>query len=176
MHIACQCGKVLDVSHVFLIVENSLIEVADAPAERDVVVKQFGEFRSSLSCIGVTPGTEGNENLLFFIEGHIAVHHGRETDGSKSFYLTVILFHHILAEVGIAVLQTIPYSLSTIGPKSVNELVLPLVRPLCNWLVLLIDEDSLDAGRAKLYSENGLARFYCLLCIHNNLIYVLLHQ
>ena len=99
------------------------------------------------------------EKLLLLVEGHVAVHHGRETDGCKGFYLAVVLLLHILAEFGIAVLESIPDGFYGVGPETVNQLILPFVRALCDGLIVLVDEDGLDAGRAKLDTENGLTCF-----------------
>ena len=120
MNIACEGCKVLDVADVLLVVENSLIEVADAPTERNVVVEEFGELCSSLTCIGVTPGAERYQDLLLFVESHITVHHSAETDSGKSFNLAVVLSLNILAEFCIAVLESVPDSLSGVSPESIN--------------------------------------------------------
>ena len=53
-----------------------------------------------------------------------------------------------------------------VGPKSVNQLVFPCVGALCNRLVLRVDENGLDAGRAKLDTENGFTCFYNLFWCH----------
>ena len=39
VNVSCQRGQVLDAGNVLLIVEDSLVEVTDAPAQRDVVVE-----------------------------------------------------------------------------------------------------------------------------------------
>ena len=76
MDITGEGSEVLDVCDVLLVVENSLVEVADGPTEGDVVVEELGELCSGLAGVGVTPGAEGHEDLLFLVEGHVAVHHG----------------------------------------------------------------------------------------------------
>ena len=94
--------------------------MADAPAERNVVVEELGELSSSLTSIGVTPGAERYQNLLSFVEGHIAVHHSAETDGGKSLNLAIVLSLNILAEFCIAVLESVPDSLSGVSPETIN--------------------------------------------------------
>ena len=155
VHITCQCGEVLDAGHVLLVVEDGLVEVADAPAQGDVVVEEFREFGGSLARVGVAPGAEGHQYLLTLVEGHVAVHHGREADGGQGLNLAVILTVHVLAQVSVAVLQAVPDGLGGVGPQTVYQLVLPLVRALCDGFVVLVDEDGLDTGRAKLDTENG---------------------
>jgi hypothetical protein len=60
--------------------------------------------------------------------------------------LTVELSTYISAEVCVTVLKTEPDCLCAICPKTVLELILPLVTSLCYWLVLFIDENCLDSG------------------------------
>ena len=166
VHIAGKRGEVFDVGHVLLVVEDGLVEMADAPTQRDVVVEELRQFSGCLAGVGVAPSAEGHENLGLVVESHIAVHHRTETDGGKGFYLAVILVENVLAEVGVAVLKAIPDGFHTIGPDTVYELVLPLMTALGNGLVLLVDEHGLDSGRPKFDAENGFARFYCLFCVH----------
>ena len=76
MYIAGQCGQVLDVLHVLVVLEDALIQVRDTPAQGDVIVEQLRQLGGSLTRVGVTPCTERHQNLLLLVEGHIAVHHG----------------------------------------------------------------------------------------------------
>ena len=127
MYVTSQGGEVLDVGHVLLIVEDALVEVADAPAQGDVVVEELRELCSGLTGIGVTPGAERHQNLLLLVEGHVAVHHGAEADGGQRLNLAVVLLLHILAELSIAVLESVPYGLGRVGPETIYQLVFPLV-------------------------------------------------
>ena len=95
------------------------------------------------------------------------MHHGTETNGTQHLDVAVIFLLDVLSQVGVAVLQTIPNGFGRIGPQAVNQLVFPCVASLCDGLVLRVDENSLDAGRAKLYTEDGLTRFNNLFCCHN---------
>ena len=155
MDVACQSGLELDFLHMLLIVEDALIQMTDAPTQGDVVVEELGELCCSLTGVGVAPGAEGHENLIVGTECHIAVHHSRDADAGENLYLGVVLLEDILAEIGIAVLKTEPDSLGAVGPETVHQLILPCVRTLCDRLVFLVHEDSLNAGRAKLDTENG---------------------
>ena len=157
MNIAGEGGQILDVADVLLVVEDGLIQMADAPAQGNVVVEELRQFSGGLARVGVAPGAEGYQNLLLLVEGHVAVHHGREADGGQCLNLAVVLLHHVLAQVGVAVLQAVPDGFGRVGPQTVDELVLPLVTPLGDGLVLLVDEHGLDAGGTKLYTENGFA-------------------
>jgi hypothetical protein len=74
------------------------------------------------------------------------MHHGTDADRSELLDFAVIFSLDILAKVSIAVFETVPDSFGAIGPKSVDELVFPLVTALCDRLVLLVDKDGLDTG------------------------------
>ena len=145
MDIPCKCRKIFDAVDMALTIEDSLIKMRDAPAERNVEVEQFGEFLSSLSCVGVAPSTERYEDLVVCTKGHIAMHHSANANGSEPCDLYAILLFDILAKRGIAVLKSFPNSLNAIRPKSVDKLVLPRVTALCDWLVLFVNQHSLDA-------------------------------
>ena len=165
MDISGQGGQELNVLHVFLIVEDGFIKVADAPAQGNVVVEQFAQFGCGLACIGVAPCAEWDEYVVA-LECHIAVHHCTDSDGSQGFDFDLILFEYILAQVSIAILQTIPDSLGGIGPEAVDKLVLPCVATLSDGFLLLVNQHGLDARRAELDAKYGLAFLYCLFCGH----------
>ena len=97
------------------------------------------------------------------------MHHSAYADSSEFDYFNAIEPAHIGLEVGIALLQTAPYSFGAVGPQSVGKLVFPFMRTLRYRAVLRVDEHSLDAGRAELDSEHGLTLFYSFFCIslHN---------
>ena len=83
------------------------------------------------------------------------MHHRRNTDGSQLLDFTVVLSLHVLAEVGIAILQTFPDGVDAVSPETINQLVFPLKATLCDRVVVGVNQDSLDSGRAKLDTENG---------------------
>ena len=76
VHVTGERGQEGDVTHVFLVVEDGLVEVRDAPAQGDVIDKELREFGSGLRGIGVAPCAEGHQDLTLVVEGHVAVHHG----------------------------------------------------------------------------------------------------
>ena len=61
------------------VVEYSLIQMRDAPAERNVEVEELRKGSGSFAGVGVAPCTERNENLAVLIERHVAVHHGADS-------------------------------------------------------------------------------------------------
>ena len=150
--VAGQCGQVLDVAHMLLIVENGLVEVGDAPAEGNVVHEEVRQRSRGLGRVGVAPGAEGHQNLVVLVEGHVAVHHGAHADAGQNLYLSVILLAYVGAKVGVAVLQSVQNGFDAVGPEAVDELVLPFVAALGYRLVLLVDENGLDAGGAEFYT------------------------
>ena len=159
-------SEIVDVTYVLLVVEYCLIEVGNAPTERNIVYEQLRQGSGSLGGVGVAPGTERNKYFLLLVECHVAVHHGADTDACEDFYFCNILFEYVCTQVGVAVLKSIPYSLYAVCPQSVHELVFPVVTALCYRLVLLIYEDSLDAGRAKLDAEDGFSLLDSFFCCH----------
>ena len=97
-----------------------------------------------------------DENVLILTESHVAVHHRRNTDGSQLLDFAVVLSLHVLAEVSVAILQTFPDGVDAVSPEAINQLVFPLKATLCDRVVVGVNQDSLDSGRAKLDTENGL--------------------
>ena len=151
---------------MLLVVEDGLIEVADAPAQGDVVVEQLRKFGGSLTRVRVTPRAEGHQDFLLLVERHIAVHHCREADGGQRLYLAVVLALYVLAQLCITVLQAIPDGFCGVRPEAVYELVLPLVASLCNGFVVLVDEYGLDTCGTEFDSQDCFSSLDCLLCSH----------
>ena len=166
MDISGKRREIFDAVDMALAIEDSLIKVRDAPTKGNVEVEQFGEFLCGLTCIGVSPSAERNEDLVVLAKWHIAMHHRTDADGSETSDLYAILLFDILAQRGIAVLQAFPDSLDAIGPKSVDELVLPRVAALCDRLVFLVNQHSLDTCGSEFDTENGTTGFYDSLSIH----------
>ena len=157
-----------------LFVEYCLIEVGDAPSQRDVEVEQFRELGGSFRCVGVSPCAERGKYLLLLVECHVSVHHGANADGSQLFYLNVVFGYHVGTKVSVAVLHTVPYSLDAVSPQSVDKLVLPFVRALGYRDVVLVDEHCLDSCGTEFDTENSLAFLYCsfrIVC-HYLIIYI----
>ena len=137
MDIASECGQEVDLAYVLLAIQDSLIYVGDAPTQWDIEVEEFRQLSCCLGSIGVTPCAERHEDVLLLLD------------------FAVVLSLHVLAKVGVAILQTCPNSFDAVSPKTIHQLVFPLVATLCDRLVLVVDQDSLDSGRAKLDTENG---------------------
>ncbi len=152
---------------MLLVVEYGLIEMADAPAERNVVDEQVAEHSGSLGRVGVSPCTERHKDVALLVERHVAVHHGADAYGSKTFNLYIVGSLDVGPQIGIAVLQTVPDGLDAVGPQTVDKLVFPFVTPLGYGVVILIDEHGLDAGRPEFDAENGFALLNGGFGVHN---------
>ena len=100
------------------------------------------------------------------VESHIAVHHGADTYGCQVLNLYVILIAYIGTEIGIAVLQAVPYSLVAVGPQTVHKLVLPGMTTLGYRSLVLINQYRLDTCTAEFYTQNGATGFYSFTCVH----------
>ena len=87
------------------------------------------------------------------------MHHSTYANCSQVLNLYLVLLEHVLAQVSVAVLQTEPDALHAVCPQPVYKLILPGMTTLGNRLVFRIYEHSLDTGRTKLDTENGLSFF-----------------
>ena len=93
MHVACERVKISDALYMLLAVQYRLIIVRYAPAHRYIEVEQLAELICGCLGIGVSPGSEGNEELAIFVKCEITVHHRRDTDGRDlGEIFTVFLF------------------------------------------------------------------------------------
>ena len=73
--IACQCSIVGNLLHMIHPVQYALVQMGGAPPHRHIEIEQLCKRRGRLSCIGVSPGPEGNQKLIIASERHIAMHH-----------------------------------------------------------------------------------------------------
>ena len=69
MHITCQGGDVGDPGNMGLTVQDSLIQMGNAPALRNVKAKEGGQFLRGLSRDGILPGAEGRKEIPVLVEG-----------------------------------------------------------------------------------------------------------
>ena len=120
--------------------------MGDAPALRDVELKKLCELFRCLFCNGISPGAEGNENLPILAKGHIAVHHGTETNSSQIYHLYAVLFLYIFCHLSVGILQTVPDHIDPVCPDAVYQLVLPLMAAGCDRLILIVHQNRLNTG------------------------------
>ena len=164
--VAGERGQVADALHVGLAVQDGLIQVRDAPAERNVIVEELGELRGGGTGVGVAPGAERSQQVAFLVERHVAVHHRTDADGGEVLDLHAIALLHVGAHVGIALLEAKPDDLLAVSPQAVLELVLPLVAALGDRDVELVHQHRLDAGGAEFNAQYGFAAFDTLFRVH----------
>ena len=139
-----------DILYVRFPVQNALVQMREAPAERHIELKEFAQRFCCGTGVGVAPGTEWNQQPAGRVEGHVAVHHGADADSRKVRNFHIIPLAHVFPQVGIALLQSGPDSLQAVGPETVLKLVLPFMAALGDRHVLPVDQDSLDTGTAEL--------------------------
>ena len=118
---------------------DSMPEVRDRPALRDVEAEQLRQLRRLFARHGVLPGAEGREQIPVLVKGQIAVHHGRDAH----------CIHGDLAEGAQCRAKAAPGLLEVIGPDAVAEVALPGVVAGGDRAEGLVDQDGLDTGRAE---------------------------
>ena len=164
MEIARERRKIGDPAHVLLAVQDRLIEVGDAPALGDIEIKERRQLFGGLAGDRVAPGAELGELIALAVKGKIAVHHRGDADRADGRKLKIELPLHVAAQRGKAVLHTDAHVLKRIGPDPVDQTVFPLPVAGSDGNVLLIDQNSLDTGRAELEPQYGFLQIqFCYL-------------
>ena len=147
--IARKRSQVSNILHMGLLVQNRLTQMGDAPSLGDRISKQFRQLLCSLARHGVSPCTEGHQKLSFPVKRHIAVHHGRKTDGADLLDRHTVLFPHLSRQPCIAVLQSAPDIIQRVCPDSVLQSVLPLMAAGGERHIVLPDQHRLDSGGSQ---------------------------
>ena len=80
MNIARKRCEIVNIGNMLLAVENSLVQMSNAPPLRNIEIKQGSEFLSRRSGGGITPSSEFGKLIAVFIERQIAVHHSRKSE------------------------------------------------------------------------------------------------
>ena len=163
--IAAEGGQTGNLVDVAFLIEDRLVQVGNAPALGDVEPEQFGQFAGCGSGDGITPGAERCQLVAFLVEDQVAVHHTGNADGSH--------FLKRLAELSLSVsfqlretgLDTLDSICQFIGPHAVFQLVLPAVGAGSDDLMVLIDQNALDTGRAQLNAQNTNGKIHKILLI-----------
>ena len=62
------------------LIQNPLIKMCHAPAERNIKLKKLCQFISGLLCICISPGLEWCDLFTVSIQCHIPMHHGADTN------------------------------------------------------------------------------------------------
>ena len=160
MEVACQGGQRGNVLHMRLPVQNGLIQVGNAPPLGNVEVQYLAELGGCFAGDGVAPGAEWCQLVAVLVKGEIAVHHGGYADCSNLRQRDAVFFQHILLQLGVAVLNACGHRLHGVGPDAVCQLILPFVSAGGNGNVVFVNENCLDAGRAKLNAQSGVFQIH----------------
>ena len=145
----------VDVLNMLLPVEDRLIEVRDAPALRDIESEELCQLFGGRSGDRVAPGAEFRQLLSAFVKGQIAVHHGRDADGSHGRQFNAEFCLYVVFQSRKAGADTGVYVFHGIGPYSVDKPVLPLVIAGRDGDMALIDQHRFDACAPQFKTENG---------------------
>ena len=120
MNIGIQCGNKVHILQMRFLIQHTLIQMRDRPAERDIEVEQRSQLVSCLLCIGISPGLERSQKLSVLIQRNVAVHHGTDAHRSVSRRSNTILLLDILSHRAVAALQSGKDLLLGIGPDPVD--------------------------------------------------------
>ena len=146
MHIRIQRRYEVNLFQMRFLVEHTLIQVGNRPAQRNVEVEQLCQLIRRLLRVRIPPGLERRQQLPVLVQGNVAVHHRADADRAVGIRRNAILLFHILAKVRIAGLQTIQDLLLRIGPDPVNQGILPTEAACRKNLSVLTDQNALDVG------------------------------
>ena len=108
MHITGQRCQEADIPDVLFLSKDGLIQMSDAPALRNRVIKQLCQRFRGLPREVVAPGPEGNQLLVFLVEHHVSMHHRAEAEGCRGSYGNSVLTEDILSHLAVAVLNAGP--------------------------------------------------------------------
>ena len=122
--------------------------MCDAPAFWNIKIKQFRQLGSRLTGDVVAPGSKRDQQLIFFIKWHIAVHHGTDTDCTDLGQRQTIFFMNFSSHLGIAGLNTFPDLFYWIGPDMMIQFVFPYVIATGNRREIIHNQDRFDTRRS----------------------------
>ena len=155
VHVPGQCVQACHPRDVGLLVEDRLVEVGDRPAQRDGEVKQVGELGGRALGARVAPGPKWDQQLPRIVERQVAVHHRGHPERAQGGGAHPVPLLRIGAHQGDAGLHARPDVLQRVGPRAVDELVLPGVAAGGERGALRVDQHGLDPGRTQFDAEYG---------------------
>ena len=136
---------------------DSMPEVRDRPALRDVEAEQLRQLRRLFARHGVLPGAERHQQFAGLVECEVTVHHGGEADVADVRELLAIGGLDVVGQGGVSGLQTAPDLLGGVAPQTIFQMGSPAVVAGGDGLEVVVDEDGLDAGGAEFDAQRGLA-------------------
>ena len=143
-----------------LLVQNGLIQVGNAPSLGNVEVQHLAQLGGCFAGDGVAPGAKRCQLVSVLVKGKIAVHHAGDANGAYFGQRNAEFFQDILLQLGVAVLNACGHRLHGVGPDAVCQLILPFVSARGNGNVVFVNENCLDAGRAKLNAQSGVFQIH----------------
>ena len=164
---ACKGRDKTDAVHMGLSVQDRLIEVGYGPALGNVEAEQLRQLLRCGAGDVVSPGAEGNQQLVLLIKSKVAVHHSADADGSELLQRDAVLLLHCRGKASVGVLQTFRDVFHAVGPDTVLKTVLPGVGADGKDFAVLVDQDTFDPCGAEFDSEICLAFLNAGLAIHN---------
>ena len=154
---------------MLLIVQDSLVQMAQAPALGHIEMEDFRKLFGSFPRDGVPPGPEGNEQVHLLVKRKITVHHGADAKAGQLFQRNAIAIHDILFQVGIAGLQAVHDVFFTVCPDTVNIIVLPLMTAGGDHIMIFVDQNALDPCGTEFNTEDSVS-VNNLIFAHDNVI------
>ena len=148
-----------DVRNVRLPIAQSLVEVGDRPAQRDVHPERLGELGRRRSRVRVAPRAERSEQPVAGVEREVSVHHRRDPEPDDLGGLSVARarFPEQLCDCRT---HPVPHIVEVVGPQVVLEAVLPREGSGRDHRgrIRRLDETRLDARRAEFDAQYTLHR------------------
>ena len=155
-----------DIHHMLVLIQHTLIKVGYGPSLGNIKIKELCKLVSGLPRYSVSPGSEGDHQLVLIVKYHIAVHHGRYPYGASCGKRHPVFFLYVLFQTCVAVLNSSPDVIQTVGPDAVFQPVFPAVFSRCQYLEILSDEHRLYVRGSELNAKCGLSGFNSFLCSH----------
>ena len=136
-----------------LLVQHSLIYMGNAPPLWNIEVQHPCQLIRSLAGNIVPPGSKWYQQLVLFVKGQIAMHHGTYAHGADFLQLQAVFFLYLSCQLSIAGLDALPGLRQIVGPYAVLQLVFPAIAPHRYGLNIRCHENTLDAGGSQLNAQ-----------------------
>ena len=79
MDVTSQGSLKSNIFNMGFLVQDRLMQMGNTPTKGDIKFEAFGQFCGGFAGIGIAPGPVWHQQVSFFVEDHIAVHHAAET-------------------------------------------------------------------------------------------------
>ena len=130
---------------MFFSVQNSLIQMCNCPAERNIKVKYLCQFICCLLCIGISPCLEWSNLSAFFVQCHISMHHCTDSDRTNLLECNPICLFYNFSQRVIAVTHSCMNFRKAICPDIIYKRVLPVMYSDSKYIALIINQHSFDS-------------------------------